>query len=103
MSDSVDVALQEAIKDFQGALTPDQKRRLHTMKVVPDAAAVITLTAQLDGESQKRQTPGVSGRLYILLQSIQQFSSVVDTFVQSNPAIAALVWGSVKLTILVSR
>ena len=37
-----------------------------------------------------------------VLQSIQQFSSVVDTFVQANSGIAALVWGSVKFTMLVS-
>jgi hypothetical protein len=36
-----------------------------------------------------------------MLQSIRDYSAIIDTFVSSNPVIAALVWGSVKLTMLV--
>ena len=84
-------------------LTHDQKHRLQRIAAVPDAPAVIAFTTQLDNENAKRGSRCVATRLLTFLQSIQQFTTVVDTFVSSNPAIPALVWGSVKLAVLVSR
>ncbi len=102
MSIKVNHSLEEAICEFQNALTSDQKKQLQVIKAVPDAAAVIAFSAELDRKNAQRQTSGVATRLYTLLQSVQQFSNIVDTFVSSHPRIAALVWGSVKLTMLVS-
>ncbi|KAG9251495.1 uncharacterized protein F5Z01DRAFT_267855 [Emericellopsis atlantica] len=58
-------------------------------------------TAQLQQEHQLRKGRGVAARLISVLQSVQAFSSIVDTLVSSKPDIAALVWGSVKLALLV--
>ena len=102
MATTVGQSLQDAINDFQGALTPDQKRELQQIKTVPDATAVITFTAQLDRANPERRGSSIGSRLYSLLQSVQQFSSVVDNFVSSHPNVAALVWGAVKLTMNVS-
>lgn len=101
MSISVGQSLREAVREFQDALTPEQNKDLQMIKAVPDAAAVITFTAQLDEKNAQRRTRCVASRLYTLLQSVQQFSTIVDTFVSSRPNIAALVWGSIKLTLLV--
>lgn len=103
MSVNVAHSLEEAIREFQGVLTPDQKQQLQVIKVVPDAAAVITFSAEIDRRNAQRRTSGVATRLYTLLQSVQQFSNIVDSFVSSNQKIAALVWGSVKLTMLVDH
>lgn len=100
-SSSVDQSIQEALEDFQAALSEDQKKRLQEFKNVPDSNAVIKFTTELDTQNAQRRSCSVAGRLFKVLQSIQQFSEVVDTFVSSNPSIAALVWGSVKLTMLV--
>ncbi len=102
MSINTNYSLEEAILEFQDALTLDQKKQLQVIKAVPDAAAVIAFSAELDRTNAKRQKSGVATRLYTLLQSVQQFSNIVDTFVSSHPKIAALVWGSVKLTMLVN-
>lgn len=102
MMTSVIDPLQEALQDFQNSLTPSQKTEFFLLKTLPDATTVVTFTAQLDRENAKRNSRCVASRLMGVLQSIQQFSSIVDTFVQANPAIAALVWGSVRFTILVS-
>lgn len=59
-------------------------------------------TAQLDHGNQSAGRPDFASRLSTVLQSVQAFSTVVETFVSSHPEIAALVWGSVKLTMLVS-
>ena len=102
MAANTNQSLQDAISEFQAALTPEQKTRLQVVKAVPDFNAVLTITATLDEENAQRQKRCVTSRLITLLRSVQQFSAVVDTFVSSNPTIAALVWGSLKLTILVS-
>jgi hypothetical protein len=102
MAGDTNQSLQDAINEFQAALTSEQKTRLQVIKAVPDFNAVLTFTAKLDEENAQRQKRCVTSRLITLLRSVQQFSAVVDTFVASNPAIAALVWGSVKLTVLAS-
>jgi hypothetical protein len=61
----------------------------------------MVFTAELDAENAKRKTRSVASRLIKLLGSIQQFPGVIGTFVSSNPALAALLWGSVQLMLLV--
>ncbi|KAH0375897.1 hypothetical protein KCU84_g2365, partial [Aureobasidium melanogenum] len=95
-------ALSDAIKSFQNCLEPDQKARLEAIKAVPDAHAVAQFTYQLDQENAKRKSRCVAARISLLLDSVQQFSGIVETFVSSNPHIAALVWGSVKLVLQIA-
>lgn len=100
-SDDSQAALNSALKDFQGILTEEERRKLGNIGGVPGADAVMIFTAQLDRANQSRKGRSIASRLYSVLQSVQAFSSVVETFVSSHPEIAALVWGSVKLTMLV--
>ena len=89
------------MQKFQASLSPDQQLRLRVLQSVPDAQAVVTFTAQLDAENAKRRSRCVASRLERFLSSVQQFTGVINTLVSSNPQIAALVWGSVKLTLVV--
>lgn len=91
-------SLEDAVQDFQTVLTDDQRRELASVGGVPDADTVMAFTAQLDYECQSRKGRSIASRLYSVLQSVRTFSAVVDTFVSSNPEIAALVWGSLKFT-----
>lgn len=93
--------LSEAVDDFQRILTEDQRTTLNKIKSIPDADAVLVFTAQLDSSQQHRRGRSIATRLHSVLQSVREFSAVIDTFVSSNPQIAALIWGSVKLTIQV--
>ncbi|RYP87903.1 hypothetical protein DL769_000355 [Monosporascus sp. CRB-8-3] len=92
----VDEVLQRALYEFKSILTDEQRRELHGTTAVPDADSVLIFTAQLDNKNRKGRS--VASRLHTVLLSVQNFCSVVDTFVSSRPEIAALVWGSVKLT-----
>ncbi|MCJ1347158.1 hypothetical protein MMC31_005379 [Peltigera leucophlebia] len=94
--------LKTALGNFEAVLTHEQKTRLQSIAAVPDATAVIVFTTKLDNENAKRGSRCVATRLLTFLQSIQQFTTVVDTFGSSNPAIPALVWGSVKLAVLLT-
>ena len=63
--------------------------------------AAMQFTASLDRANSGRRGASVASRLYALLLAVQSFVGVVDTFVSADPAVAALVWGAVKLTMLV--
>lgn len=93
-------SLRLALRDFQEVLSPEQKH-IFTQSGVPDPRAVIVLTTEIDKENAKRRSRCVAARISSFLESVQQFSSIVDTFIQSNPKIAALVWGGVKVALLV--
>jgi hypothetical protein len=93
--------LEEAIRSFRSVFTSEQKTELDRVKSVPDADAVLTFTAQLDAQRRNARGRSIASRLCTMLQSIRDYSAIIDTFVSSNPIIAALVWGSVKLTMLV--
>ncbi|KAM3457747.1 hypothetical protein MY3296_000820 [Beauveria thailandica] len=96
-------SLQSAIEEFQSILTDEQRHKLRIIGTIRDAQSVMIFTAQLEHENRSAGRPGASSRLSTVLQSVQAFSGVVGTFVSAHPEIAALVWGSVKLTMLVGK
>lgn len=101
-SDGPRKSLEDAIDDFQTILTDDQRRKLRSIGAMRDAETVMIFAAHLDQENQLKKGRGIATRLHSVLQSVQTFSTVVDAFVSSRPEIAALVWGSIKLAMLVS-
>ncbi|KAI8681114.1 NACHT domain-containing protein [Fusarium keratoplasticum] len=91
--------LENTIARFQAILTDDDRKNLQQLKTEPhDAQSIIMFTASLDRFDPKRRGKSVASRLASFLQTIEQFTPIADTYIQSNPEIAALVWGSVKLT-----
>lgn len=98
---SVAKSLEIALSEFGSALTDDERKQLQQIKAVPDASAALVFTARLDASNSARRGKSIGARVYSMLQSVQQFSTIVDTFMSAHPDIAALVWGSVKITVLV--
>jgi hypothetical protein len=98
-----EIYLEDAIRSFQDILTDEQRSKLQEIKTIPDADAVMTFTAQLDISCRSRKGRSIASRLHSVLQCVREFSAIVDTFVQSHPEIAALVWGGIKVTMLVCR
>ena len=96
------IALNVALRDFEAILTDDEKARFAT-SVAPDANTAIKLALEIDHENASRRSRCLGTRLMKFLESVQQFSDVVGTFVSSSPQIAALVWGGVKLCLLVAN
>jgi hypothetical protein len=94
--------LQAAVRQFRANLSPTQAADLlkHSSNNL-DATTILAFTAEVDKVSANRRSRCVSSRLFGILQSVQEFSSIADTLVSSHPEIAALVLGSLKLTILV--
>ncbi|CVL12481.1 uncharacterized protein FPRN_15077 [Fusarium proliferatum] len=96
-----DQILQNAINSFRTVLTPEQLAEFECIQSVPDTDAVLVFTAELDLRRQNQRGKSIASRLFPVLQAVHSFTSVIDTFVSSNPTIAALVWGSVKMTMTI--
>ena len=92
--------LAQAIHDYETVLSDEDRKQLRSQGL-PDAMAAINLTTEIDRKCNNRRSQCIGPRLITFLESIQQFSQVADTFVSSNPQLAALVWGGVKLALLV--
>ena len=101
---SVTDEITGALQQFQAALSPEQKVQFSTSQssTPSDVNGVLAFTAEVDALKQRRQARCFGSRLQSTLQSVQQFTSIVSTFVNSNPAVAALVWGSIRFTVLVA-
>ncbi|XEV07368.1 hypothetical protein FSHL1_012655 [Fusarium sambucinum] len=96
------VELETAVAQFQACLRDDERVRLQSLKATPhDIQGVIVFTAELDRSDPTRRGKSVATRLSSFLQTIQQFFPAIDAFVSSNPELAALIWGSVRLTFLI--
>lgn len=93
-------SLNTALENFQKTLTEEQKREFQNSTTTPDIASVIEFVAEIDARNSSTTRRCVAPRLCTFLEATQQFTGVVDTFVSSNPIIAALVWGGVKTAIL---
>ena len=67
---------------------------------VPTAEAVVLLTDEINKKSSTRKSHVLAGRMRVVLEAIQQYSTIGDTASSAHP-IAALVWSSVKIVVLV--
>ena len=95
-----EIKLVQAIHDYETILSDEDRSQLHSQDL-PNATAAINLTTRIDRQCSSRRSQCMGPRLITFLESVQQFSGVVDTFVSSHPEVAALVWGGVKFTLLV--
>jgi hypothetical protein len=94
--------LQTAVHQFRASLSPTQTADLIThSNNSSDATSILSFTAEIDKVNASRRSRCVSSRLFGILQSVQEFSGIADTFVSAHPEVAALVLGTLKLTILV--
>lgn len=93
--------LLDAISGFKGVLDDAERGELKKMRNVPDADAILVFTAELDASHRNRRGPSYASRLHSILSSVGSYCGIIETCVSSHPEIAALVWGTMKLTMLV--
>ena len=97
----LDIELTQALSEYESCLSEEQKAQFRSEEA-PDAMAAVRLTGIIDKQCNEGRRRCMGPRLILFLESVHQFSTVVDAFVSSHPETAALVWGGVKLTLLVS-
>lgn len=94
--------LEVALAQFGANLTDTERKKLHSQKSgLDDADAALKFTLELDDLDPVKRGRTFAIKLCSFLQIIHSFGQVVDTYVSSNPEVAALIWGSVKLTLMV--
>jgi len=90
-----------ALSAFQQILTPDQTAQLRAFSSpAPTPDDVVRLTQQITEANASRKSRLFASRLQGFLSSIQQYCKIIDTCAGPNQ-IAALVWGGIKLVLLV--
>ncbi|MCJ1479597.1 hypothetical protein MMC13_008283 [Lambiella insularis] len=94
--------LGRALSEFEAVLTDEQKNTLQLYRgQLPSTTAAMALTAEIDRENSKKRIQCVGPRLTSVLESVQRFSCVVDTFISgSQSEIAGALWGVVKIALL---
>ncbi|KAJ5910121.1 hypothetical protein N7504_004764 [Penicillium tannophilum] len=97
------LSLMQALADFKQILTDEEKRQYQANVTTPGASSIIEFVRIVDENKPKTTMRCMGSRLCTFLDRTQQFSGIVETFASSNPAIAALVWGSVKFAILTAN
>lgn len=95
-----EIGLAQALHDYEAILSDEERVQLRSQGV-PSANDAINLTTLIDKKTKDNRLHCMGPRLITFLESVQQFSSIVDVSVSSNPQVAALVWGGVKLALLV--
>ena len=96
-----EATLLQALNDYETALSDEDRLRLHS-EGAPDVMAALNLATIIDARNASYRRQCMGPRLITFLESVQQFSSLVDTFVSSHPEIAALVWGGLRMALLVN-
>lgn len=94
-------SLEDALKDFENSLPDKHRQDFLRRKNVPNSDAVLIFTAELDARNKERRGRSIASNFFSVLKSVQDFSTIVGTFVSAHPDIAALVWGSVSWTMIV--
>jgi len=94
------------LEEFQRHLPPEQEAQLKSIAAAhhhePDATDVLQLTSEINKKNSARKSRILGDRVKEFLNSVQQYSNIVDTCTELNQT-AVLVWSCVKLTILVNK
>ena len=94
--------MAKALSEFQRCLSPEQEAQLASIaSSAPRAEDVLLLTNEIIERNSDRKSRIFASRVQGLLSSVQQYCTVADTWAGPNQT-AALVWGTVKLVILVN-
>ncbi len=95
--------LLSALANFQTLLTTEESQKfVHLIQTSPiDADALQHAIVQAENIQVAKLSNKISIRILPFLKCVQSFAGVVDTFIQSNPRVSALVWGGVKLLLMV--
>ena len=94
--------LHAALDEFHQNLSSEQKIEFESAaNLVPSAEAVVLLTDEINKKNSTRKSHVLAGRMRVMLEAVQQYSTIGDTAFAVHP-IAALVWSSVKIVVLVT-
>lgn len=80
---------------------PEEFAMLSSSTTPPSAQSIINLTSMIDGKSKLRRLRQCASSFIPFLESLEQYFLAMEAINSPNRQIAALVWGSLKIVILV--
>lgn len=87
------------MEKFHRILTAEEYSKLTTTPL--DAQSILDLTLEVDEKGKKRKLRWFASSFAPLLKFLQRYSRAVEILISSNVQIAALVWRSLKVVIIV--
>ncbi|KAI0199405.1 hypothetical protein F4808DRAFT_216865 [Astrocystis sublimbata] len=94
--------LHVALSEFSALLNAEQRRDLSNIRKIPDPDSIFIFTAELDYRNRSRKGQSLASRFTKVLLSTRDFCTALEALGPSQPGTAALVWGSVRLTIQIA-
>ena len=98
-----EIRLAQALSEYEAILQAGEKAELRSLRSAPapGVSAVMEMTAAIDRSNAHRKSRRCFGpRLTNLLESVQQFSTIIDLIIGgSQSLIASAIWGTVKMTL----
>ena len=103
----METALQDydnALSDFRKSLKPNQAIAfVDPLRGATNAAEAIAAGSELESRLEQildqRHFAKTHPALKKRVENLQKYAPAIEVFISSNPAIAALVWGSIKLVL----
>lgn len=94
--------LKVALDEFRQNLSSEQNAEFESVaNQVPAAEEVVLLTNEIIEKSSTRKSRVLAGRMRVVLESVQQYSTIGDTASSIHP-LAGLVWLSLKIVVQVT-
>jgi hypothetical protein len=79
------------LNEFESSLSTERRALLLAIRSVPRPIDVLTFTAELDSVNAARKQRCVASRFCTILESIQQYMAVMDTFSQVKADTTSLI------------
>ena len=100
------IRLAQAISEYEAVLQDSEKAEFRSLRAgrPPDVSDVMAVTAAIDRNNSHRRSRRCFGpRLTNVLESVQQFSTIVDILVGGSQSLtASAIWGTVKMTLKIT-
>ena len=97
-TENVSIAFLTALSDFKAGLSDDGIDDVEISSSVSDLKIAIS---DVEKEQSKRKSLRNMGRLRPLIDALENYSKVVEVFVNVKPAVLAFIWGPIKLCVQV--
>jgi hypothetical protein len=96
--------LDNALKEFQNRLSEKQKNEFESLaSTSPRTEDLSDFINEINKNNSTRKSRRWADRIKTTIEPIHQYCAVIETLIQSDPGVAALVWGCTKFVILVFK
>lgn len=90
---------QTAWQSYHTTLTDKEKACIENVGSLEELMERLERISQQYRDQRRSNFPNLLARADPFITQIRSFSAIINTFIQSNPDISALVWGSLALVL----